>query len=229
MKLIMNSPIIDCSSVFKYFKGGNHITKAVEDVNLQIYMNEFVLIKGRSGAGKSTLLNLMCGLDKPTKGSISIENEAIEKLSNKALSRLLSTRIGIIFQNFNLLPTYTVYENIEIAFDPISVKREDTKENILMILKQLGLTNKVNCLPPELSIGQQQKVAIARTLAKKPSIIFADEPTGSVDDETASEIIQHLLFLKKENNLTLVMASHGSTLDKYTDRIVLMQNGGINS
>lgn len=223
MRKIMFFSVVFFSSisVLKYFTGGNHITKAVDDVNLQIYMNEFVLIKGRSGAGKSTLLNLMCGLDKPTKGSISIENKAIEKLSNKALSGLLSKRIGIIFQNFNLLPTYTVYENIEIALDPISVKREDTEENILPILKQLGLTDKVKCLPPELSIGQQQKVAIARTLAKKPSIIFADEPT--------TEIIQHLLFLKKELNLTLVMASHGGTLDKYADRVVLMQNGKINS
>ena len=225
----MSTPIIDCISVCKYFTGKNQITKAVDNVNLQINMNEFVLIKGRSGAGKSTLLNLMCGLDKPTKGSISIENEAIEKFSNQALSRLLSKRIGIIFQNFNLLPTYTVYENIEIALDPIPGKREDTKEIILPILKQLGLTDKVNCLPPELSIGQQQKVAIARTLAKKPSIIFADEPTGSVDDETAIEIIQHLILLKKEHNLTLVMASHGGTLDKYADRVVLMQNGKINS
>jgi putative ABC transport system ATP-binding protein len=229
MTLIMSTPIIDCISVCKYFTGKNQITKAVDNVNLQINMNEFVLIKGRSGAGKSTLLNLMCGLDKPTKGSISIENEAIEKFSNQALSRLLSKRIGIIFQNFNLLPTYTVYENIEIALDPIPGKREDTKEIILPILKQLGLTDKVNCLPPELSIGQQQKVAIARTLAKKPSIIFADEPTGSVDDETAIEIIQHLMLLKKEHNLTLVMASHGGTLDKYADRVVLMQNGEINS
>jgi len=223
MRKIMFFSVVFFSSisVLKYFTVGNHITKAVDDVNLQIYMNEFVLIKVRSGAGKSTLLNLMCGLDKPTNGSISIENKAIEKLSNKALSGLLSKRIRIIFQNFNLLPTYTVYENIEIALDPISVKREDTEENILPILKQLGLTDKVKCLLPEISIGQQQKVAIARTLAKKPSIIFADEPT--------TEIIQHLLFLKKELNLTLVMASHGGTLDKYADRVVLMQNGKINS
>jgi putative ABC transport system ATP-binding protein len=171
----------------------------------------------------------MCGLDKPTKGSIFFENEAIEKFSNQALSWLLSKRIGIIFQNFNLLPTYTVYENIEIALDPIPGKREDTKEIIMPILMQLGLTDKVNCLPPELSIGQQQKVAIARTLAKEPIIIFADEPTGSVDDETAIEIIQHLLLLKKEHNLTLVMASHGGTLDKYADRVVLLQNGKIYS
>ena len=223
----MSTPIIECISVCKYFNGKNQITKAVDNVNLQIYMNEFVLIKGRSGAGKSTLLNLMCGLDKPTKGSIFFEKAAIEKFSNQALSRLLSKRIGIIFQNFNLLPTYTVFENIEIALDTIPGKRADTKEIILPILVQLGLTDKINCLPPELSIGQQQKVAIARTLAKEPLIIFADEPTGSVDDETAIEIIQHLLLLKKEHNLTLVMASHGGTLDKYADRVVLLQNGKI--
>jgi putative ABC transport system ATP-binding protein len=226
---MMSSPIIDCVSVCKYFTGRKQITKAVDDVSLKIFENEFVLIKGRSGAGKSTLLNLMCGLDKPTMGSISIENEAIEKLSNQVLSKLLSRRIGIIFQNFNLLPTYTVYENIEIALDPIPRKRENTKEIILAVLKQLGLTDKINCLPPELSIGQQQKVAIARTLSKKPSIIFADEPTGSVDDETAAEIIQHLIFLRKEHNLTLVLASHGDTLDKFADRIILMKNGRINS
>lgn len=225
----MSYPIIDCISVCKYFNGRNKITKAVDDVNLKIKMNEFVLIKGRSGAGKSTLLNLMCGLDKPTSGSVLIENEAIDKFSNHELSRLLSKKIGIIFQNFNLLPTYTVFENIEIALDTVPDRKGESKETILPLLEQLGLTDKVNSLPTELSIGQQQKVAIARTLAKKPSIIFADEPTGSVDDETATEIIQHLLLLKKEHNLTLVMASHGGTLDKYADRVVLMQNGGINS
>ncbi|HUX58653.1 MAG TPA: ABC transporter ATP-binding protein [Bacteroidales bacterium] len=224
----MSTPIIDCISVCKYFTGKNQITKAVDNVNLQINMNEFILIKGRSGAGKSTLLNLMCGLDKPTSGSVEIENEAIDKFSNQELSRLLSKKIGIIFQNFNLLPTYTVFENIEIAIDTVTDKRVHNKEIILPLLEQLGLTDKVDFLPTELSIGQQQKVAIARTLAKKPLIIFADEPTGSVDDETASVIIQHLLLLRKEHNLTLVMASHGSTLDKYADRVILMQNGKIN-
>lgn len=226
--MTMNNPIIDCISVCKYFNARNKITKAVDDVNLKVETNEYVLIKGRSGAGKSTLLNLMCGLDKPTSGSVSIENEFIDKFSNHELSRLLSKKIGIIFQNFNLLPTYTVYENIEIALDTITDKNGQNKEIILPLLEQLGLTDKINFLPTELSIGQQQKVAIARTLAKRPSIIFADEPTGSVDDVTASEIIQHLLLLKKEHNLTLVMASHGSTLDKYADRLIMMQDGKIN-
>jgi putative ABC transport system ATP-binding protein len=222
----MNSPIIQCISVSKYFNGKNQVTKAVDDVSFEVKRNEFVLIKGRSGAGKSTLLNLLSGLDKPTNGSVVIENERIDRMSNPVLSKLLSEKIGIIFQNFNLLPTYTVFENIEIA---LASDNPDDSKNIMLLLKQLGLSEKAGSLPTELSIGQQQKVAIARTLAKRSEIIFADEPTGSVDDETASEIIQHLLFLKKEHNATIVMASHGSTLDKYADRIITMQNGKMNS
>lgn len=224
----MSYPIIECISLSKYYKGRNQITKAVDNVNLHIIKNEFILIKGRSGAGKSTLLNLMCGLDQPTHGDVLIENQYIDKLSNRALSMLLLKEIGIVFQNFNLLPTYTVFENIEIALDHTPNERARIKEIIIPLLGQLGLEDKINSLPSELSIGQQQKVVIARTLAKNPSIIFADEPTGSVDDETAAEIIQHLLLLKKGHNLTLVLASHGSTFDKYADRVVIMQNGEIN-
>ena len=190
-----------------------------------LFRSQFVLIKGRSGAGKSTLLNLMCGLDKPTSGSVTIGTDTVGNMSNKSMSRLLSEKIGIIFQNFNLLPTYTVFENIEIALDSVPGSREKNKQKIMPLLEQLNLSEKMNSLPTELSIGQQQKVAIARTLSKSPSIIFADEPTGSVDDETAKEIIQYLMMLKREKNVTLVMATHGSTLDSYADRIVTMQDG----
>ena len=221
----MNRSIIECNSLSKHFRGKNRLTKAVDGVDLQINENEFVLIKGRSGAGKSTLLNLMCGLDKPTSGYITIGTDHIGNMSNKSLSRLLSEKIGIIFQNFNLLPTYTVFENIEIALDTLPENREKSKQTIMPLLEQLNLSEKMNSLPTELSIGQQQKVAIARTLSKKPAIIFADEPTGSVDDETAREIIEYLIMLKREKNVTLVMATHGSTLDSYADRIVTMHEG----
>ena len=139
---------------------------------------------------------------------------------------MLANKIGIIFQNFYLLPTYSVFENIDIALNPGSNHREQI---IMPLLEQLELKDKVNFLPYELSLGQQQKVAIARTLAKDPSIIFADEPTGSVDDETAKEIIQHILFLKNEKKVTLIVTSHGSSFDDYADRIVFMQAGKINS
>lgn len=223
----MSSAFIECISLSKYFNGRNQITKAVDEVNLSINRNEFILIKGRSGAGKSTLLNLMCGLDRPTRGDVIIENEYINKLSNQIMSRLLLKKIGIIFQNFNLLPTYTVYENIEIALDPTTTDSGRNERIIAPLLEQLELTDKVNSLPSELSMGQQQKVAIARTLVKQPSIIFADEPTGSVDEETAKEIIQHLLFLKNERNVTLVVSTHGNALDSFADRILLMNKGKI--
>jgi putative ABC transport system ATP-binding protein len=223
----MNSPIIECISLSKYYSSRNQTTKAIDDVNLEINKNEFVLLKGRSGAGKSTLINLMCGLDRPTHGKVLIEKENIDKLSNKALSKLLSKKVGIIFQNFNLLPTYTVYENIEIALMPAANDIVKNKRIIMALLEQLELADKVNSFPSELSIGQQQKVAISRTLAKQPSIILADEPTGSVDEETAIEIIRHLLLLKNEQNVTLILASHGNSLDKYADKIVILKNGRI--
>jgi putative ABC transport system ATP-binding protein len=223
----MTTPIIECISLSKYYSGRNQIIRAVDNVNLQIIANEFILIKGRSGAGKSTLINLMCGLERPTHGEVLIKKENIDKLSNQVLSRLLFKKIGIIFQNFNLLPTYTVYENIEIALEPAANDPGKNKRIIQPLLEQLELEDKMNSFPSELSMGQQQKVAIARTLAKQPSIIFADEPTGSVDEETAKEIIRHLLKLKKEQSVTLIMASHGNSLDKYADKIVIMQNGKI--
>jgi len=223
----MTTSIIECISLSKYYSGRNQIIRAVDNINLQINMKEFILIKGRSGAGKSTLINLMCGLDRPTSGDVIVENEYINRMSNQGLSKLLLKKIGIIFQNFNLLPTYTVYENIEIALEPAVNDFGKNKRIIHTLLEKLELEDKMNSLPSELSMGQQQKVAIARTLAKQPSIIFADEPTGSVDEETAKEIIRHLLKLKNEQDVTLIMASHGNSLDKYADKIVIVQNGKI--
>jgi putative ABC transport system ATP-binding protein len=198
---------------------------AVNDINLRINKNDFVLLKGRSGAGKSTLLNLMCGLIKPTQGKVIIDDKCINDLSDDLLSDLLSTRIGIIFQSFNLLPTYTIYENIEIALVHKGLSKDLIKENIMSYLEQFNLINKAQLFPSELSVGQQQKVAIVRTLIKQPSIIFADEPTGSVDEETAGEILENLMSLKKEKNVTLVVATHGNIPEKFADKIYIIENG----
>jgi len=156
-----------------------------------------------------------------------IDNNCISELSNNALSELLLNRVGIIFQSFNLLPTYTIYENIEIALVPNGLKQRMVKESIISFLEQFNLKDKTHLLPSELSVGQQQKVAIIRTLVKQPSIIFADEPTGSVDDETAGEIIEHLMNLKKEKQVTLVIATHGNIPEKLADRIFTIENGRI--
>lgn len=224
----MNDYQIECISLSKQYISKNQKIIALNDVNIRFSQNEIVLMKGRSGSGKSTLLNIMCGLIKPTAGKVIIDNICITELKDDSLSRLLSERIGIIFQSFNLLPVYTVYENIEMGLIPQGLKPGEVKDNIMSLLEQFDLINKAHLLPAELSAGQQQKVAIIRTLAKEPSIIFADEPTGSVDDETAGEILEHLINMKREKNLTLFIATHGNIPDKIADKVFIIENGRVN-
>jgi ABC-type lipoprotein export system ATPase subunit len=216
---------IECTSLSKTYTRNNQILCAVSDINLSVNRNEIVILKGRSGAGKSTLLNLMSGLIKPTKGKVLIDNVCISELPNAELSELLLNKVGIIFQSFNLLPTYTIFENIEIATVPKGYKLGMSEDTIMTLLDQFDLKDKAHLLPSELSVGQQQKVAIIRTLIKQPSIIFADEPTGSVDNETAGEILNHLINFKKEKEVTLVIATHGNIPEKYADRILFLENG----
>jgi ABC-type lipoprotein export system ATPase subunit len=221
----MSQSIIECISLSKRYESKRQIINAVTDISLEIGRNELVIIKGRSGAGKSTLLNLMCGLIKPTSGSIRIGTNYINELNNYSLSSVLLNQIGIIFQSFNLLPTYNVYENIEVALSPKGLARKEIKKLVLPLLEQFQLADKLYLLPSELSVGQQQKVAIVRTLAKQPSIIFADEPTGSVDDETADEILKHLKYLKEQQEVTVIIATHGTVAESFADRVIIMENG----
>ena len=223
----MSSHKIECISLSKQYSSKNQIVSALADINLHIDQNETMLLRGRSGAGKSTLLNLMCGLIKPTSGKVLIENKSISELSDDELSNLLSDRIGIIFQSFNLLPTYTVFENIEIAIVPKRLKERNVKENIMSYLEKFNLKDKATLLPSELSVGQQQKVAIIRTLIKQPSIIFADEPTGSVDEETAGDILNQLMNFRLEKQATLIIATHGNIPASFADSIYTIENGRI--
>jgi ABC-type lipoprotein export system ATPase subunit len=216
---------IECISLTREYRTRNQIITAVDNVNLSVMKNELVLLRGRSGAGKSTLLNLMCGLIRPTQGKVMLEDDCISEMTDNSLSRLLSEKIGIIFQSFNLLPTYTVYENIEIALVGRDFNRSLVRDDILTLLTLFNLKEKASLMPSELSAGQQQKVAIIRSLIKRPSVIFADEPTGSVDEETASEILEHLVNLKNDKKITLVIATHGNLPDKIADRIYVIENG----
>jgi putative ABC transport system ATP-binding protein len=218
---------IECISLTKQFRSKNQTVTVLDNINLSIKQNELVLIKGRSGAGKSTLLNLMCGLIKPTFGEVMIDSDSISGMSDNSLSKLLSEKIGIIFQSFNLLPTYTVYENIEIAMVPDRREKHLVRDNIYSLLDQFGLKDKADLMPSELSAGQQQKVAIIRTLIKDPAVIFADEPTGSVDEVTAAEIMDHLLFLKNEKKVTVVIATHGNIPENLADGLFIIENGRI--
>lgn len=221
----MSGNKIECISLGKHYTSRNQTILALNDVSLSINENETALIKGRSGSGKSTLLNLMCGLIRPTQGKVNFNNVCINELDDNSLSKLLSDEIGIIFQSFNLLPTYTIYENIELALFPKRLSKTVIRENIMSLLDKFNLKNKALLLPSELSVGQQQKVAIIRTLAKQPSVIFADEPTGSVDDETAVEIMEYFKHLKEEKMATLIMATHGIIYEGFADKMFFLENG----
>jgi putative ABC transport system ATP-binding protein len=200
---------IECISLSKQYISKNLTVNALEDINLHINKNETVLLK-------------------PTSGKVFIDNICINELSDDELSNILSERIGIIFQSFNLLPTYTVFENIEIAIVPKGLKESIVKENIMSYLEEFNLKDKAHLLASELSVGQQQKVAVIRTLIKQPSLIFADEPTGSVDDETAGEILDHLMNFRMEKEVTLVIATHGNIPEKFADRVYTITSGRIN-
>jgi ABC-type lipoprotein export system ATPase subunit len=225
----MSNSLIECRSLSKQYKSKRQTINAVTDINLQVERDEMIILKGRSGAGESTLLNLIAGLISPTSGTIRIGDKMINELDDKSLSNLLLTQIGIIFQSFNLLPTYNIYENIEVALAPKGLEHKDIQKLVLPYLEQFQLTEKLHLLPEELSVGQQQKVAIIRTLVKQPSIILADEPTGSVDDETAREILEYLRYLRKEKKVTIILATHGVIPDTFADRVFTIENGRINN
>lgn len=171
----------------KYYGNEKNVVKAVDGINFEVDCNEFVAIVGKSGSGKSTFLHCAAGLDKPTSGNVFINGEDIYSVNDKRLSEIRRKELGFIFQNFNLIPTLNVYDNIIL---PIHLDgKKENKDYIDNLIKEIGLEGQVNKFPNELSGGQQQRVAIARALSNKPSIIFADEPTGNLDSKTTYEVM----------------------------------------
>ncbi|GAA0093310.1 ABC transporter ATP-binding protein [Paraclostridium bifermentans] len=209
-----------------YGKGENQVN-AVDGITLHIENGKFTAIIGESGSGKSTLLHCMAGLDKPTSGNVYLGQEDIYKLNDDKLSKIRVKEFGFIFQSFNLIPVINVYDNIVL---PISLDSKLVdKEYIDNIIDKLGLTNQIKKFPNELSGGQQQRVAIARALSNKPSIIFADEPTGNLDSKTSKEVMDMLCMCVKEFNQTLVMITHDEKIANMADTIISISDGKVNS
>lgn len=198
--------ILDIINLSKTYGKGENKLEALKNINISIEKGKFIAIIGPSGSGKSTLLHCIAGLDSITSGEVILAGADISKLSDDKLSKMRREEFGFIFQSFNLIPVVNVYENIIL---PVSVdgKKED-KEYINTLIKKLGISSQINKFPNELSGGQQQRVAIARALANKPSIIFADEPTGNLDSKTSKEVMDMLCMSVKEFNQTLVMITH---------------------
>ncbi|WP_114108506.1 ABC transporter ATP-binding protein [Clostridioides difficile] len=214
--------VIDIKKI--YGKGENEI-KAVDGITLEIEPHKFSAIIGQSGSGKSTLLHCMAGLDKPTLGNVFMDNLDLYTLSDDKLSNLRSKEFGFIFQNYNLIPVINVYDNIVL---PILITKGKIDNNYINdLITKLGLESQINKFPNELSGGQQQRVAIARSLANKPSIIFADEPTGNLDSKTTEEVMNLLKYCVNEYKQTLVMITHNDEIAKMADCIITISDGKV--
>ena len=209
----------------KYYGSKDNMVRALDGVDLEIERGKFTAIIGTSGSGKSTLLHMLGGLDTPTEGSIRIGSTELSALNGEQATIFRRRQIGFVFQNYNLVPVLTVWENIVF---PISLDaQKPDKEFIMHVVKLLGLEAKLDSLPGNLSGGQQQRVAIARALAGKPSIILADEPTGNLDSKTSDDVIGLLKMTSREFSQTIVMITHNPEIAQMADRIVRIEDGKI--
>lgn len=218
-------PMVEIRNLKKYYGKGENLVKAVDHTNLTIERGKFTAIVGRSGSGKSTMLHLMGGLDRPDKGRVFIDGEDIFKLKDEQLAVFRRKKIGFIFQDYNLLPSLNVWENIVL---PLGLDNKKVDHNYVMeIIKTIGIEDKLKNLPNGLSGGQKQRVAIARALALRPSIILADEPTGNLDSRTELEVIALLKTCVTKYGQTLVMITHDETIAQMADEIIVIEDGKV--
>lgn len=218
-------PILETINVIKQYKQSEKTVTAVNRVSVKIEEGEFVAIIGTSGSGKSTFINLCAGLDTPNFGDIIIRGQNITKMKPSALCDFRGKNIGFIFQTCRLVPYLTALENIVLPLTAADRSFDKYKERLKMLIERLGLSDRLHHLPCELSGGQQQKVAIARALIHYPQILFADEPTGSLDKDSANDVLDLLLSIRRELNQTLIIVTHDLSIAERADRILRMDNG----
>ena len=217
--------ILQTIDLKKYYGTGDTQVKALDGVNLCIEQGEFVAIVGTSGSGKSTLLHMLGGLDRPTSGTVAVDSKNIFALKDEALTIFRRRKIGFVFQSYNLVPVLSVWENIilPIQLDGRKVDEEYTQS----VISTLGLEKKLHSLPNQLSGGQQQRVAIARSLATKPAILLADEPTGNLDSKTSQDVLGLMKVTGQKFGQTMVMITHKEEIAQMADRIVRIEDGQI--
>lgn len=217
--------IVEVKDLVKHYVTQDVVVKAVDHIDLSITRGKFTAIVGRSGSGKSTLLHLLGGLDRPDAGQVLIQGKNIFDLESNDLAVFRRRKIGFVFQDFNLIPSLNVWENVVL---PLGLDgRQFQEEDIMGILCHLGLEGKKDAMPNTLSGGQKQRVAIARALATSPAIILADEPTGNLDSKTELEVMNLLKNCVREYNQTLVMITHDETIAQMADELILIEDGKV--
>ena len=219
--------MIKVENLRKVYKVGAEKVVALDNINLEIEKGEFCCIVGTSGSGKSTLLNQLAGLEKPTKGTVTINGENVSKMNEKQLAVFRQNNIGFIFQSYNLLPTLTAMENVAFPLVFKGVDKKEREKKAKAILKEMQMGDRMNHKPTELSGGQQQRVGIARAFVSRPKVIFADEPTGNLDSKTTEQVMDMLMDISEKNNITFVMVTHDPELAKKAKRVITIVDGAI--
>lgn len=223
------SPLIQFQKINKYFQMGENQLHVLKDIDLEIYSNEFVTIMGPSGSGKSTLINVLGFLDNQFDGTYLFDGVSVEERNDKQISQLRNEMVGFVFQDFNLISTMNVGDNVRLPLLYNGYTTRKTKELVETALDDVGLLNKIHHFPHELSGGQKQRVAIARALINQPKFIIADEPTGALDTKTSDVIMEILARLNQEKGVTVVMVTHDPSLQQYASRRVRIVDGVIAS
>jgi len=221
-----NGVAVGAEGVSRHYEMGSAVIRAVDDVTLEIRAGEFVALLGSSGSGKSTLLNLMAGLDRPTGGAIFASGRNLSQLSSLELARYRSRTVGMVFQSFNLLPRMTLEENVELPLRLAEVDRAERGARVQEALQRVHLGKRLGHRPSELSGGEQQRAALARALVNRPTLLFADEPTGNLDSATGESIMLLLKEIQQKLGMTIVMVTHERPLaERFADRIVALADG----
>lgn len=216
--------LVELSNVSRIYTSGDHELRALDNVNLSLEEGRFIVILGPSGAGKSTLLNLLGGLDSPSSGTITVDGRDISTLSPDELAEYRAEKVGFVFQFYNLIPTLTVHENVKLVDEIAPHSLSATK-----MLAEVGLSDHLKNFPSELSGGEQQRVSIARALAKNPKLLLCDEPTGALDYNTGKAILKLLQDMCRERGMTVILITHNSAITPMADRVIKMKNGKVGS
>jgi len=225
-KVSAHSDSIRSQDLCRYYRMGEALIRAVDGISLQVDAGEFVALLGTSGSGKSSLLNLIAGLDRPTSGSVVVQGNDLAKLSREELAKYRLHTVGMVFQSFNLIPSMTLLENVELPLRFAEVDRDKRDGLARKALDRVGLSARLRHRPPELSGGEQQRASLARALINQPKVLLADEPTGNLDSHTGTEIMKFIREFNESLGMTVVMVTHERTLaEHYAKRMIFLADG----